>query len=177
MKPIKDIFVQNESGDHKYFTMVPNYILNHSSAIDQALYLQMKRFAGENGTCTASKRTLKKQLGIGHKALQKSLDYLVEHKWVAYDGEYGVMTPGGVQMVDKYRVNDIWKMNVDHYAKGGSERDPLGGKVVLKDTKVVLKVTKGGSESAPTKNNTKNIRKTDLDFKKIQKTLFTGKCA
>ena len=41
----KNLSISDESGDKKYFTLVPNYILNHSSAIDQSLYLQMKRFA------------------------------------------------------------------------------------------------------------------------------------
>jgi hypothetical protein len=45
--------INDESGDHKYFSLLPHYILNHSTAVDQALYMQMKRYAGEGigGTC------------------------------------------------------------------------------------------------------------------------------
>ena len=32
----------DESGDREHFTIIPNYIANHSSAVDQALYFQMK---------------------------------------------------------------------------------------------------------------------------------------
>ena len=77
---MSDFRVDDESGDRKYFTMVPNYILNHSSAIDQALYLQIKKHAGEHGTCFASGRTLRKKLGIGRHAFDKSLKYLLEHE-------------------------------------------------------------------------------------------------
>jgi hypothetical protein len=46
--------ILDNSGDKRYFTIVPNYILNHSTAIDQALYLQMKRLAGDEGLCFAT---------------------------------------------------------------------------------------------------------------------------
>lgn len=165
---MNNLHIEDDSSDKKYFTMVPNYILNHSSAIDQALYLQMKRFAGENGVCSASKKTLRKQLGIGKTNLEKSLAYLVDHKWISFNGEYGVMTPGGIQMVARYKVNDIWRMNIEYYSKGGSETAHLNTKGGLKTPKGGPERSKGGSETATTKNNTNNIRKEDF-FKEIRK--------
>ena len=41
------INIKDESGDRDCFTIIPNYIANHSTANDQALYFQMKRFAGD----------------------------------------------------------------------------------------------------------------------------------
>ena len=41
------ITIGDSSGDKDFFTIVPNYILNHSTAIDQALYLQLKRLSGD----------------------------------------------------------------------------------------------------------------------------------
>ena len=52
----QEMIIQDRSGDKKYFTIVPNFILNHSSANDQALYMQMKRLAGDNGTCAVGYR-------------------------------------------------------------------------------------------------------------------------
>lgn len=132
--------IHDESGDKKYFTLVPNYVLNHSSAIDQSLYLQMKRFAGENGKCTASKNTLMKKMGIGEKAFNKSLKYLLDHKWVEYSGISSVMTPGGVQNIKTYKIIDIWKQNVNFYEGGAESNHPV---------KVVSEVAKGGVESTP----------------------------
>jgi len=139
----EELHIEDGSNDRMYFTMVPNYILNHSSATDQALYLQMKRFAGEKsggGYCTASKKTLMEKLKIGKAALNESLKYLTEHKWVENIGSRKVMTNGGAQDVQIYRVNDIWKLNADYY-QGGAKSAPLEGKGGAENAK-------GGAESA-----------------------------
>ena len=103
------LFVEDESGDKKYFTMIPNYIANHSTANDQALYFQLKRFAGEKGTCFASQKTLLEKLGIGQKAYYKSIKYLIDHKWISFAGMKTVITEGGPQKIKAYKINDIWK--------------------------------------------------------------------
>lgn len=108
----------DESGDRKFFTIIPNFILNHSTAIDQALYLQMKRYAGEGGKCFATEQTLCKQLGIGRKALHNSLKYLIEHGWIDKVG----LSSGKTRPINTYKVNDIWKENIEHYKKIVSER-------------------------------------------------------
>lgn len=110
MNPIK---IQDESGDKKYFTQLPNIILNHSTANDQALYMQMKRFAGEDGKCFATQETLCKKLGIGTKAYNKSLEYLLKRKWIKYEG----MTQGKTRPIKTYSVVDIWKQNIMEYEK------------------------------------------------------------
>jgi hypothetical protein len=131
------IQIHDESNDKGYFTIVPNFILNHSTANDQSLYLQMKRYAGEKGECFASESRLAKQMGIGRKALKKSLAYLLSHHWISYKGTKQVMTKGGLQTINIYGVNDIWKMNTDHY-KGVYERTPPT-QGVLESTGGVLK--------------------------------------
>jgi len=106
-----DMGVVDESQDRRYFTLVPNYILNHSTAIDQALYLQMKRAAGENGLCYITQKTFCQRLGIGKIKLQKSLQYLLDHKWIAFVGT----TDSKTKPINTYRINDIWKLNVEYY--------------------------------------------------------------
>lgn len=122
-----NIYVEDKSGDKKYFTMLPNFILNHSTAIDQALYCQLKKHAGENGICYVSEKTLKEKLGIGIKALKKSFDYLLKREWIKERGLKDVMTKGGIQKVKSYSVVDIWELNTNFY-KGVSESDPLPAK-------------------------------------------------
>ncbi len=115
------IKIQDESNDKRYFTILPNYIANHSTGIDQALYFQMKRYAGEsdNGRCFATEKTLMKKLGIGKKSFDKSLQYLLDHKWVSFTG----LTPNKTRPIKTYQVNDIWKMNNDFYDKISSKRN------------------------------------------------------
>lgn len=154
-----EIEIEDGSNDRAYFTLVPNIILNHSTATDQALYLQMKRFAGEKrggSYCTASEKTLMAKLHIGREALKKSLAYLLERGWITFAGEKTVWTEGGPQKVKTYRVNDIWKMNVEHY-KGVAESAPLKIKGVAETDKGVSETAKGVAETAPTKNYIKHI--------------------
>ena len=129
------IKIQDDSGDRKYFTILPNYIANHSTANDQALYFQMKRYAGEDGECFATEETLCKKLGIGRKALWKARDYLIEHKWITFLG----MTGGKTRPIKTYKVNDIWKMNNEHYEKISAERDISLEDKSQKEHKITLK--------------------------------------
>lgn len=109
----KRIKVQNKSGDKKYFTIIPNYVLNHSTANDQALYMQMKRIAGEDGICYTSQENLMKKLSIGYQAFKKSLDYLLENNWVTFIGTRVTKT----SPLNCYEVNDIWELNSKYYQK------------------------------------------------------------
>lgn len=148
----EEINIEDGSGDKGFFTIIPNYILNHSTSNDQALYLQLKRLAGEKKDyCYPSYNYLIKNLGIGKKAIKKSFDYLIYHGWIENLGKRQIMTAGGQQWVNAYRIKDIWRLNMEHY-KGGVERNPLNTKGGSKDTKGGLKDTKGGSEVAPKKN-------------------------
>ncbi len=120
------LLIEDGSGDKDFFTIVPNYILNHSTAADQALYLQLKRLAGDGkrNYCYPSIRYLKKQLGIGEIVIKKSLKYLTDHKWIDSLGKRRVMTGGGMQWVSAYKINNIWPLNTEYY-KGVSKSDPL----------------------------------------------------
>ncbi len=103
----------DNSNDRKYFTIIPNYVLNHSSAIDQALYLQMKRAAGEDGVCFITQKHMCERLGIGKDKLRTSLKYLTEHKWIEFVGT----TESRTRPINTYKINDIWDLNVDYYQK------------------------------------------------------------
>lgn len=107
------IVLNDDSGDKKYFTQLPNVILNHSTANDQALYWQMKRFAGEKGQCFATQETLMQKMKIGKVAYKKSLNYLLKKGWIKFIG----MTDGKTRPIKTYSVVDIWKLNIMEYEK------------------------------------------------------------
>lgn len=113
------INIEDGSGDKKYFTIVPNYILNHSTLWDREVYIQMKRIAGEYNTCWTSQKNLARQCGISVSRLKKSLSYLVEHGWITKTGTKEVATPGGHQEINEYKVADLWKLNTDFYEEKG----------------------------------------------------------
>ena len=113
----KEIKIRDESGDKKYFSQLPHYILNHSTANDQALYWQMKRYSGETGKCFATEKTLMRKMGIGKKSFDKSLKYLLDKKWIKFIGK----TEGKTRPINTYAIVDIWKLNILHYEEISSE--------------------------------------------------------
>ena len=146
--------LQDNSNDKKYFTIIPNYILNHSSATDQALYLQMKRLVGDQeGVCYASEKYFKDKLDIGSKALKKSIKYLLEHGWIKEAGYRGIETHGGKQNVKTYLIKDIWNMNMRYYSKGVANSDPLNSQGLFKsDQRGAQKDVQGVRFQATKKN-------------------------
>lgn len=134
------IKIIDDSGDRNYFTMIPNYILNHSTAKAQALYMQLKKLAGEKGIAFPSRDYLMKKLDISKPTLLKELQYLLDKNWIESIGNVPIKTSGGNQYVKGYKIVDIWKLNVDYYeAKGvknsthldqeGVKNDTEGGKI------------------------------------------------
>jgi len=111
--------IKDESNDRKYFTIIPNYILNHSTATAQALYMQLKRLAGESGIAFPSRSYLTKKLGISKNTLLKELKYLIDHSWIKHCGLVEVMTAGGEQRVNAYRIVDLWELNANFYSEKG----------------------------------------------------------
>ena len=108
----------DKSGDRKYFTIIPNYIVNHSTVYEQAIYLYMKRVAGEEGTCWESPINIAKKLGVDPKTVRKHQKRLVERGWIEEVGKAGKTKP-----TIEYKIIDLWELNVRYYAgkdKGNS---------------------------------------------------------
>jgi hypothetical protein len=164
MEQQPDLFLEDQSSDRKYFTIIPNYIANHSTANDQALYFQIKKFSGDKGTCFVSQRTLMRKLGIGQKALNKSIKYLTDHKWISFAGYKNIITEGGSQKVKSYRVNDIWKLNNEHY-QGVSESTPLSQGVAESNSGCSQKEVQGVAESSTNKIKIKEDKENKREIK------------
>ena len=113
-----EIIIKNDSGDKDFFTIIPNYIANHSTANDQSLYFQMKRYAGEDGNCFATEKTLMSKMGIGKKSYNKSLNYLLSKGWISFVG----FTQGKTRPIKTYKINNIWKLNNEYKKEISSKR-------------------------------------------------------
>ncbi|MCX6724222.1 MAG: helix-turn-helix domain-containing protein [Candidatus Staskawiczbacteria bacterium] len=108
--------IKDESGDKKYFTQIPNMIVNHSTAYEQSLYLIMKRLAGEGGQCYASLNFLASKMGIHKTTVTKTIAKLLKRKWIEETSKTKV--PGGFTRT--FIIIDLWKLNIDNYG-GGAE--------------------------------------------------------
>ena len=126
----KENKIIDKSGDKKYFTQIPNMIVNHSIAYEQSLYLIMKRLAGEGGHCYASLNFLAKKMGVDKKTVSKTITKLLKRKWVEETDKTKVK--GGY--VRTFVIIDLWKLNMENYeggvqvptSKGGSVEDGSG---------------------------------------------------
>ena len=105
--------ISDKSSDKKYFTMIPNLVVNGSSAYEQALYLTMKRITGEHGTCFASQTTLAKKLHVSQWTVSKTLIKLLKRGWIKKIGLKKTKT----RPVTEYQITDIWVENVNQYKK------------------------------------------------------------
>jgi hypothetical protein len=72
--------VSDGGNDPDYFTIVPNYILNHSTIYDRSLYITLKRIAGEKGTCWMTTRNLAEKAGMSAGQVNKSLTVSITGK-------------------------------------------------------------------------------------------------
>ncbi len=144
-----EIQIKDESNDRGYFTIVPNYVLNHSTAIAQALYLQLKRLAGEEGIAYPGSRYLRERLKISQPTLRKEFKYLLEKGWIKYAGEKDIETDGGNQKIKCYRIVDIWQLNNKLYQRGEKIDTPCSQRGEKIDTQGV----KSGGERIGTKED------------------------
>lgn len=114
--------IKDGSNDRKYFAMIPYYVINHSSAYEQSLYLVMKRIASEGGSCWASPQTMAKMMGVAPNTVRKYRKKLEQRGWIK---KIGVRQIGKTnQITYEYEITDLWKLNVDFYSqkrKGASD--------------------------------------------------------
>ena len=129
----KEKYIDN-SGDRKYFAMIPYYIVNHSTAYEQSLYLVMKRIASEEGTCWASASAIGEIMGVSANTVRKYRDKLINRGWIKCVGKKGITKP-----TYEFEVVDLWQINMDFYNKKESAMgEQSKKKVQIKSEKVHL---------------------------------------
>ena len=147
----------DKSGDRKYFTIIPNYIVNHSTVYEQAIYLYMKRVAGETGTCWESPINIAKKLGIVAGTVRKYQKALVARGWIEKVG-----TAGKTKPTIEYKIVDLWQLNAKYYAKKEKSPDDFSHRkvteCVMKSHQVILEKVMDGNKEEPMKK----INKEDI---------------
>lgn len=128
----QDQYTDN-SGDKKYYTMVPNIVVHNSTAFEQSLYLVMKRFAGEHGSCFASPQTLANLMDTSVNTVKKYREKLIAKGWIRKEGKKKSGKTG--QFVDEYSIVDLWQLNMEYFNKVSND-DTFSSKVSTGDTKV-----------------------------------------
>ena len=111
---------QFNSENKKYFTIVPNYVIEHSSAYELAVYTYLKRVAGEDGTCWESANNIGKKLNADPKTIRKYLKVLLKKNLIEKVGVKGKTKPTA-----EYKIIKIWELNSKHYQEKDKGNYPL----------------------------------------------------
>lgn len=154
---MKNTIIKDESGDRKYFTQIPNIIVNHSTAYEQSLYLIMKRLAGdEKGICYASLNWLAKKMGVHKTTVSKVITKLLKREWIK-EIKPKIVKGGRVR---QFVIVDLWKLNILNYESGA--------KMTTSDTLSGANSNGSGAiiDGSGAKSDTKNIDKEDILRKK-----------
>ena len=151
----------DKSGDRKYFTIIPNYVVNHSTVYEQAIYLYMKRVAGETGTCWESPINIAGKLGVDPKTIRKYQKKLVERGWIEVIGTHRKTKP-----TIEYKIIDLWSLNAKYYAEklDGKERGNNtfsqrngNGSRMKEESAPLVRVSNGNKEDQSKKDLSKKI--------------------
>lgn len=108
-KTVDDFKVVDNSDLRKYYTAIPNCVVNGSGIYEKAMYMEMKRFAGANpeGKCFASIRTMAKRLEVTERIVIRTIKKLLKRGWI----EQLESRATGGRPVNCYRIVDIWGIN------------------------------------------------------------------
>ncbi len=122
-------------------------------------------------------------MGVGKKAFDKSINYLLEKKWIRFVG----ITEGKTRPIKTYKIENIWELNTEHYKKISAESDisfkkdksQKDGDKFQKQHKISLKSTieeeprkedlekevfaKANSDTEPVKEVVKSYGNTDVN--------------
>lgn len=104
--------VKEQSNERRYFTMIPNLVLELGlSPLALALYVHLKRKAGDGGVCDEGLRALETETGISRSKLSLCRAELVEANLIEISaGAASVNAPQAII------VTDIWRKNAEHFA-------------------------------------------------------------
>ncbi len=134
--------------------MIPYYIVNHSTAYEQSLYLVMKRIASEEGTCWASPQTIAKLMDVAPNTVRKYRKRLEQRGWIKKIGTRQIGKTN--QATHEYEIVDLWKLNVDFYSE--KRKSSPDESFQQEDESVQL----ASEKSAPVGNKEKGIKEETL---------------
>ena len=116
----KGFSISEEIPDREFFTIIPNYIVNHSSIWEQGVYLVMKRIAGEKGRCFATHQTIAGRLQISRPTVSKTIIKLIDRGWIQETGK----RVGKTASVKEYQLVNLWELNSKFYREKHQSSKP-----------------------------------------------------
>jgi hypothetical protein len=150
--------IKDKSGDKRYFTIIPNVIDDMKlSPFAKALYLHLKRVAGDNGKCWQSQRTLSNACCMSTFAVVKAKKELAAAGLIEIEVHKG---EHGGKDYHVIAITDIWSENMQSFTKSDQDiTDTLqGSENTYQDSRNTLQgidTTLQGSDTRLKKNSIK----------------------
>lgn len=159
--------IKDESTDYKYFSQIPNVIYFIGLDVYQiSLYVTIKCFSGDRGSCTKSVPNLAKCAGMSERKLQQVILSLCEINPVLKKpliSSSKRMADEGDQTSNEIKIKDIWPENMKlspGFMGGGAQYAPPPAPHAPPGAQdapgVVHTVHRGGAHSAPKQYSFKN---------------------
>jgi hypothetical protein len=116
----------DEGAGRRYYTEIPNLVLTlNLSPFELALYVHLKRTAGDDGRCWKSTPTLAKETGMSAGMITKAKEGLVKKREELAGRALIVVTeepnPHGGRARHVVTLTDVWPENVARFSRPSSQ--------------------------------------------------------
>ena len=117
-----DNYIIDQSGDHKYFTIIPNILwVKDLTALERWLYATIKKIAGDDGECFMSTPTLAEEAGISAGSISKAKQTLQDKGLIKIVRR---KRSAKGHAIDHITIIDIWEQNILHFVnRSANERN------------------------------------------------------
>lgn len=157
----------SDQGDPKrYWTQIPNIVLEILNPLELTLYVHLKRAAGDNGRCTKSRATLARETGMGAGTVSRTKESLAKRRPELKNKPLIIIknidNPSGGKPYQEITITDIWLVNTERFTPSSvdiatssvDEQRPDGAEATSRATSTVdIK-----------KNSNKNLQEEQRDF-------------
>ncbi len=138
--------IEDASGDHSYFAMMPNMLDDLLDPYQYRLYAHYKRVCGESGKCWQSTETTAEKCKMSTGKVAETKREL---------SELGLITvtlkprPNGGRPYHIVRVIDIWARNLKHCREASSRGEQASSPREVKKTPCIKKTPEREGATAP----------------------------
>ena len=164
---------KDESGDRKYFAIIPYIIINGYDATTSGVYAYIKRKCGESedGTWCEIKRKAAKRLGLSYPTFSKILKKLEKDERIKCVGQKIIKT----HPVRVYKICDIWKENILSYQEIGKKSETISERKVKNKNLTKVKNKNSKNKQYKEKNNNVNSKFSKENSELTQQAVKTPK--
>lgn len=123
----QNVQIQENKPDHHYRTEIPNIVFEMGlDPFQLSVYCNLKRIAGDSGSCWYSKKALSKICGMGETKLKECINFL-SNLPTPLIKIIPRKKPDGSPDSNIILITDVWRENGSHFRNNNSKKSDIGG--------------------------------------------------